>query len=113
MAYSPSTSFGALLRTTRESQGLNQTELAQKAGLTPAGVSQLESGDRLPAFNTIVRLAQALGTSVGFLVGEEAAELPPNLRGLFRQLQGFQADDLKKVEDFARFLKAQTKQGHG
>lgn len=104
----PKEKFGARLRQTREMHGLNQTELAKRAGLTAAAVSQLESGDRMPAFETQVKLAKALGTSVSYLLGEESPDLPPKLKAVFRDLNALSANDLEKVRDFAAYLRAKT-----
>ncbi|WP_225753283.1 helix-turn-helix domain-containing protein [Actinotalea sp. Marseille-Q4924] len=53
--------FGALLRRLRESAGLTQEELAERAGLTAHGVSALERGTRTrPYPHTVRSLAAAL-----------------------------------------------------
>lgn len=54
--------FGALLRDLRERAGLTQEELADRASLTPHGVSALERGVRTrPYPHTVRSLADALG----------------------------------------------------
>src|SRR2546423_6920963 len=53
--------FGALLVRLRAAPGLTQEQLAARAGLSPAGVSALESGKRrTPRFATVELLATAL-----------------------------------------------------
>ena len=53
--------FGAKLRQLREAAGLTQEELAQKAGLTVRGISDLERGARnRPYPHTVRSLADAL-----------------------------------------------------
>jgi transcriptional regulator with XRE-family HTH domain len=53
--------FGARLRQLREAAGLTQEELAQKAGLTARGISDLERGARnRPYPHTVRSLADAL-----------------------------------------------------
>jgi len=56
-------SFGMLLRYYRAGQGLSQSELAQKAGLTYSAISRLESGNRIPKRKTVESLAKALELS--------------------------------------------------
>ena len=57
-------SFGAQLRRHREAAGLTQEQLAERAGLTVNGVSQLERGERRrPYPHTVQALAAALGLS--------------------------------------------------
>ena len=53
--------FGDLLRSHRVSAGLTQEELAEQAGLSLRGISDLERGARrAPHRSTIIRLAEAL-----------------------------------------------------
>src|SRR5262249_5199469 len=55
-------SFAALLRQYRAAAGLSQEELAEQAGLSRRGISDLERGTRrFPYPATARRLAQALG----------------------------------------------------
>jgi transcriptional regulator with XRE-family HTH domain len=54
--------FGALLQRHRLAAGLSQAELAERAGLSARGISDLERGLRqAPYPATIRRLAEALG----------------------------------------------------
>jgi transcriptional regulator with XRE-family HTH domain len=97
--------FAGRLKKTRERQGLNQRELADRSGLTPAAISQLESGQREPTFSTIVRLAAALKTSPNDLMGIGDAEaIDPSLRGLFRDAKKLDAEDVKAVRAFVAYL---------
>jgi transcriptional regulator with XRE-family HTH domain len=53
--------FADLLRGWRESAGLTQEELAERAGLTPNAISALERGERTHPYPQTVRaLAEAL-----------------------------------------------------
>jgi predicted ATPase/transcriptional regulator with XRE-family HTH domain len=63
--------FGARLRWLREAAGLTQEELADRAGLTARGISDLERGARRrPYPHTVRSLSDALGLS-----GDERASL--------------------------------------
>src|SRR5947199_8337255 len=54
--------FAALLQQYRAAAGFSQEELAERAGLSRRGVSDLERGERrLPHPDTVRRLAEALG----------------------------------------------------
>lgn len=56
--------FGGELRRYRESAGLSQEELAERAGLTAKGISALERGGRQHPYPQTVRaLAEALNLS--------------------------------------------------
>ena len=67
---------GAKVRAAREKAGLSQEQLAAKiqlAGLsiTQKAISRIESGDRVVADYELQYLADALGTSVLYLLGME------------------------------------------
>lgn len=57
------------VRVWREYRGLNARALAAKAGITPAYLSQIETGKREGAVETMKRLAGALDVSLDDLVG--------------------------------------------
>ncbi len=52
--------FAGRLRELRLAAGLTQAELAAKAGLTREGITQLETGRRRPAWETVLVLSEAL-----------------------------------------------------
>lgn len=64
--------FGDRLRLAREARNLNQTELAQRAGLQPAAIGHFEKDRRKPSFANIRALAKALNVSSDFLLGRVA-----------------------------------------
>ena len=71
-------SIGARVARLRQMRGWTQVQLARHAGLTPHGISQIESGRRNGwgiELETAYRLAFALGTSIDVLAGI------PELRG--------------------------------
>ncbi len=108
--------FAKRVRLTRERQDLNQAQLAERSGLTPAAISQIEAGERIPAFKTILMLAKALGTTPDDLMGLEGAGLDPSLQelsGLFKDLKEMSPDDLDKVKAFAAWLLSQSKGAEG
>ena len=69
--------LGAVLRERRVSQGLSQQALADRAGLSRNFVAQVERGESSPTVATLTRLAAALATTVGELLGEETSVPEP------------------------------------
>ena len=65
--------IGARLRTRRRQLGLSQTELADVLGVSFQQVQKYERGANRVAASTLLAAAQALSTSVGWLLGEEAS----------------------------------------
>jgi len=63
------------VKAARAQLGLSQAQLARRAGLSKASVSQLESGRSNPTVETVWALAQALGRPFSDLTGE--LDLPP------------------------------------
>jgi transcriptional regulator with XRE-family HTH domain len=61
---------GARLRTRRRQLGLSQTSLAEALGVSFQQVQKYERGANRVAASTLVAAAEALGVSVGWLVGE-------------------------------------------
>lgn len=63
--------IGARIKKIREFLGMTQAKLAHLAGITPAAVSQIEAGQRMPAVSTIINLAKSLNvTTDRILLGE-------------------------------------------
>jgi transcriptional regulator with XRE-family HTH domain len=61
----------------RESAGLTQQQLAERASLTREGVAQLETGRREPALATLIALCKALGVSCDSLLAKPAGTTAP------------------------------------
>ena len=53
-----------MARAWREHLGLTQAEVAERAGMTQAALSQIESGQHKPRKATLTKLAAALGITV-------------------------------------------------
>ena len=61
------TSLGQRIKALRAERQLQQRQLAEKAGLTPSMLSQIESGRLTPSLHTIGKVAGALGVPIGSL----------------------------------------------
>jgi transcriptional regulator with XRE-family HTH domain len=61
------TSFGRNVARIRSERGFSQDKLAEKADLDRTYVSGIERGVRNPGIKTVLRIANALKTSVGDL----------------------------------------------
>ena len=60
-------SLGARIKALRLERELQQRQLAEKAGLTPSMVSQIESGRLTPSLHTVGKIAAALGVPIASL----------------------------------------------
>src|SRR5580698_6594620 len=70
------TSIAENLHEQRVRAGLTLEQLAQKAELSTAHLSRLESGDRQPSVAALISLARALGVSLSWLLGERTSGAP-------------------------------------
>jgi transcriptional regulator with XRE-family HTH domain len=55
--------------------GMKQSIIADDAGVTPATLSRILNGRSHPRFDVVVRIAQAVGENVGYLLGERGFSL--------------------------------------
>ena len=61
------TTLGGRIKALRMERELQQRQLAEKAGLTPSMVSQIESGRLTPSLNTLGKIAAALSVPIASL----------------------------------------------
>ncbi|MFD9131068.1 pyridoxamine 5'-phosphate oxidase family protein [Streptomyces bottropensis] len=68
--------IGRRVATERERQGLSRTETARRAGMAPDYLAYLEEQPAEPSVGSLIRLADALGTTAAALRGA-GIDLPP------------------------------------
>ncbi|MEU3078174.1 helix-turn-helix domain-containing protein [Streptomyces laurentii] len=68
------------LRALRRRRGLTLEGAAQRAGLSPAHLSRLETGNRQPSLPMLLSLSRIYGTTVSELLGETPPERDPIVR---------------------------------
>jgi tetratricopeptide (TPR) repeat protein len=93
---------GARIRAARLEAGLKQRELTFE-GCTPAYLSRVEAGQRIPSLQILTRLAERLGTTAEFLATGKDPEPDP----LFEAELAARTGDV----DFARSLYSQAAKG--
>jgi transcriptional regulator with XRE-family HTH domain len=62
--------FGAAVRRAREERGMNQSQLADAAGLSAPYLNVLEHGGNTPTLSVIFRICEALNLPPATLVDE-------------------------------------------
>lgn len=105
MTEDKSSELGQRIRKFREEAGMTLTELAEKAGVTKGYISQIESGGiKKVAASHLFDIAEALGTSIGYLLGRQVVfqskadmETPPELRE-FQQKYDVPPEDVRMLE---------------
>lgn len=58
------------IRDLREDHDMNQTELAQKLGMSQTGYSKYETGENDIPTSVLIKLARFYNTSIDYLLGE-------------------------------------------
>jgi len=99
---------------TRENKGLNQAQLAEKAGITPAAVSQIEKGHRVPSLPVLHRIASVLEVSLDYLMGKtDKSEIEDLLQSksiqtFYRGFASLKGEDQEVIKKHIEFLKAKN-----
>ncbi len=112
--------LGAKLMQIREEQGLNQSQLARKAGLSPGLIGQIERNKVQPSLQTIEKISSALNITPCYFIAEEEGLqellrlLDPAIRTLLlekkvqtvlRMLRQCNEKELRLILDFIKLLK--------
>lgn len=115
-----SMSIGERVRSEREKRGYTGVALAEKAGISPAMVSQIEKDQAEPSLDTLENVAKALDVSVCyFLLEQEDVENlmsslnsdvisllgDPRVQSVLRAVRDLEAGDLKFILNYIQFYK--------
>lgn len=102
---SPSAVFPDRLRKAREYRGLNQAELAQKAGMQPSAISHFETGNRKPSFDNLRILADSLDVTTDYLLGRvDEFKAIAGADRLHRHYESLQGSDRKMADELIDML---------
>ena len=101
------------IKTRRRELKLTQTELAKVANLTPAAISQFESGTRKPSFKTLSSLSNALKVTTDYLLGKTEKNYrdllaDPKVNAMFKGMMKFTEKDKEILYEFYEFLKTKA-----
>ncbi len=67
--------FGQAIYAARKARGLRQSDLAERSGIAQADISRIERGQIAPTTPTLLKLADALGAQIQFVLttGDDAS----------------------------------------
>ena len=106
---------GQRIKQRREHLGYTQARLATESEITPAAISQIEAGDRIPSSPILRKIASVLKVSTDFLLGvTDDVALKDLLQDeqvqkFFRGFKDLNAKDRDLMQHQLDFLKAQKK----
>lgn len=97
------------LRILREEKGITQLRLSLEIGVAQETVSGYELGKTAPSAETLLKLADYLGTSTDYLLGRTSVRTP------VAQLtvSGFSSDELELIALYRRLKKERRAQALG
>lgn len=107
--------IGLRIKKTREKLGFTQLKLALSAEITPAAISQIEAGLRIPSTPVVIKIASSLKVSTDFLFGVTDEPILKDLlqnKELQKFFQGFKdlsPKDKGIIHSQIEFLKSQKK----
>ena len=111
--------FGERIRRLRLAHKWSQTQLALKLHVTAGAVSQWENDITRPTFETLDALAEALGTTVPYLLGSTDNPHRPTLKelseefeeDLAREMRYWSLDEAQRADPNRRELFLLAKKG--
>ncbi len=101
--------IGDLIKRERILRALSQAELAARAGLTAAAISQFETDSRDPNLESLEKLAKALEVTTDYLLGrkkydESDAAENAQFKALFRKVGKLSDEAKKQLLNYAEYL---------
>ena len=97
--------LGERIAMLREERRLSQSALARLMRSSQSAVSQIESGERNPSYETLRQIARALDVSLAHLMGADVESLHEDEKAHFRLLRSLPAEARKELEQFVQFLR--------
>lgn len=90
--------FAEQLRTMRSQRQITQIRLAKLLGVSPRVYNRWETGDAVPHFDTVIKIAEALAVSLDELAGRTISSdkltlRNPELHQLYRQVDDLPDED--------------------
>lgn len=81
--------IGAVIRKVRAHKGYNQTQFAEKAGLSSTFLSQIELNRRKPSHDMMESIAKALDLPIYYfyLAGMEDADIAENKKEIYQKIR--------------------------
>lgn len=98
--------FSSHLKQIRENQLLSITKLAKRSGLSQSFVCRLESGEKQPTLETLRKLSEGLGISLGELLGEEMLNEPksPKINQIISNIRKLPVEQVDALDLFIASL---------
>lgn len=98
--------FGTRLRQVRENQMLSASKLSKQSGISQSFIWRIETGEKQPTLETLRKLSQGLGVSLGELLGEELLIEPesPKINRIISNMRRLPAEQVDALDIFITSL---------
>ena len=99
------------IREERERLSITQAKLAKEAMVTPAAISQIASGKRVPTVPVLHRVAGVLNVSMDYLIGQsdqsQIEDIAQNseFQAFYGKFQELSKEDREQILDQMEFLR--------
>ena len=99
------------IREERERLSITQAKLAKEAKVTPAAISQIASGKRIPTVPVLHRVAGVLNVSMDYLIGQsdqsQVEDMAQNseFMDFYMKFQELSRNDREQILDQIEFLR--------
>lgn len=107
--------LGQFIKSVRQSQGRNLSDVAREADVNRKAAHNLERGTGVPSIRTIEAICRQIDLDPLAAIGAGFGEVPGDAAGkthvLQEELSGLSADDLAFVIDFVKLLRSRLKAG--
>lgn len=104
------TNLGQRIREERQKLNLTQEKLSETINVTTTYIGQIERGERRPTLDTLIKISNALGVSIDYLLQESITPASDNLMNLWIQLTHDLSDDEKEmIIDLIKVIKSHKK----
>ncbi len=102
--------IGARIKKARKERGITQAQLAEQLDLTPKYISNFETGERLPRFETFIEIANVLNYSADALL-YDVLESPSasNSCTITARLNELPSEDRRRIMRIIDFLIADAR----
>lgn len=97
--------FKDMLKYFRMREGLSQSELAEKIGVSPSTISMYEVGRREPDFETEEKIADFFNTDLNTLRGRDNEHTSNNTLAAHFDGSEYTESELEEIRQFAEFVK--------
>lgn len=102
--------LGQRIREERQKLNLTQEKLSETINVTTTYIGQIERGERRPTLDTLIKISNALGVSIDYLLQESITPASDNLMNLWIQLTHDLSDDEKEmIIDLIKVIKSHKK----